>query len=135
VGLVTLVPRTWSSRQEVEAWGQKQASLSRFVDKPARRRRDAPRRWYGRSLTRAVEVEYDEGRLELAPVRFVAVYSPQLAQQQAEAYGKAQGREAEAMAEHVAQVQRRRFACEADAEAAIADPMLPCLDVAKPLIH
>jgi transposase len=121
VGLVTLVPRTCSIRQEVEAWGQKQSSLSLLVDKPARRRRDAPRRWYGRSITREVEVEYDEGRIELAPVRFVAVYSTQLAQQQAEAYGKAQVREAEALAEHVAQVQRRRFACEADAEAAIAE--------------
>lgn len=82
---------------------------------------DAPRRWYGRSITRAVEVEYDEGRIELAPVRFVAVYSPQLAQQHAEADGKAQGREAEAIAAQVAQVQRRRFACEADAAAASAE--------------
>ena len=55
------------------------------------------------------------------PLRFVAVYSSQLAQHHAEAYGKAQEREAEALAEHVAQVQRRRFACEADAEAAIAE--------------
>jgi transposase len=66
-------------------------------------------------------VEYDDGRIELAPVRFVAVYAAQLAQQHEHAYGKAQVREAEAFADHVAQVQRRRFACEADAEAAIAE--------------
>jgi transposase len=121
VGLVTLVPRTCSIRQEVEAWGQKQSSLPLLVDKPARRRRDAPRRWYGRSLTREVEVEYEDDRIELAPVRFVAVYSSQLAQHHEEAYGKGQVREAETLAEHVAQVQRRRFACEADAQAAIAE--------------
>jgi transposase len=121
VGLVTLVPRTCGIRQEVEAWGQQQASLPLLVDKPARRRRDAPRRWYGRSITREVEVEYDDGGIEFAPVRFVAVYSTQLAQHHEAAYGKAQVREAAALAEHVAQVQRRRFACEADAEAAIAE--------------
>jgi transposase len=49
VGLVTLVPRTCGIRQEVEAWGQKQSSLPLLVDKPARRRRETPRRWYGRS--------------------------------------------------------------------------------------
>jgi hypothetical protein len=43
IGLVTLVPRTCGIRQEVEAWGQKQSSLPLLVDKPARRRRDAPR--------------------------------------------------------------------------------------------
>ena len=90
VGLVTLVPRTCGIRQEVEAWGQKQSSLPLLVDKPARRRRDTPRRWYGRSLTRKVEVEYDDGRLAWAPVRFVAVYSNQLAQHQEEAYGQTQ---------------------------------------------
>jgi transposase len=121
VGLVTLVPRTCSIRQEVEAWGQKQSSLPLLLDKPARRLREAPRRWYGRSITREVEVAYGDGRIELAPVRFVAVYSTQLAQHHEAAYGKAQVREAEALAEHVTQVQRRRFACEADAEAAIAE--------------
>ena len=53
-------------------------------------------------------------------MRFVAVYSTQVAQHHDEASGKAQGREAEGVAEQVAQVQRRRLACEADAEAAIA---------------
>jgi transposase len=121
VGLVTLVPRTCGIRQEVEVWGQKQSSLPLLLDKPARRLRDTPRRWYGRSLTRAVEVEYGDSRIELAPIRFVAVYSNQLAQHHEEAYGKAQVREAQAFAKHVAQVQGRRFACEADAEAAIAE--------------
>jgi transposase len=96
VGLVTLVPRTCGIRQEVETWGQQHSSLPLLVDQPARRRRDAPRRWYGRSITREVEVEYDDGRIGLAAVRFVAVYSSQLAQPHAEGYGKAQGREAEA---------------------------------------
>jgi transposase len=121
VGLVTLVPRTCGIRQEVEAWGQKQSSLPLLVDKPARRRRDTPRRWYGRSLTRQVEVEYADGRIAWAPLRFVAVDSSQWAQHHAEAYGKAPQRETEALTEHVAQVPRRRFACEADAEAAIAE--------------
>jgi transposase len=121
VGLVTLVPRTCRIRQEVEAWGQTHSSLPLLVDKPARRRRDTPRRWYGRSLTREVEVEYADGRLAWAPVRFVAVYSTQLAQHHDEAYGKGQVREAETLAAHVAQVQGRRFACEADAEAALAE--------------
>jgi transposase len=121
VGLVTLVPRTCGIRQEVEAWGQQQSSLPLLVDKPARRRGDAPRRWYGCSISREVEVAYGDGRIELAPVRFVAVYSTQLAQHHEAAYGKAQEREAAALAEHVAQVQRRRFACEVDAQAAIAE--------------
>jgi transposase len=121
VGLVTLVPRTCGIRQEVEAWGQQQSSLPLLVDKPARRRQDASRRWYGRSLTREVEVEYDDGRIALAPVRFVAVYSSQLAQHHEDAYRKGQAREAEAFAEHMAQVQGQRFACEADAAAAIAE--------------
>ena len=121
VGLVPLVPRTCGIRQEMEAWGQTQSSLPLLLDKPARRRQEAPRRWYGRSMTREVEVEYEDGRLAWAPVRLVAVYSTPLAQHHEEAYGQAQRREAEALAEHVAQVQGRRFACEADAEAAIAE--------------
>lgn len=121
VGLVTLVPRTCSIRHEVEAFGQQQSSLPLLLDNAARRRGDKPRRWYGRSLTREVDVEYQDGRVELAAIRFVAVYSNQLARQQEQTYGKAQAKEAEALAEHVAQVQRRRFACEADAEAAMIE--------------
>jgi transposase len=44
-----------------------------------------------------------------------------LAQQHAAAHEQAQRREAEDLAEHLAQVAGRRFACEADAEAAIAE--------------
>lgn len=121
VGLVTLVPRTCGIRQEVEAWGQKQSSLPLLIDKPARRRQEAPRRWYGRSLRREGEVEYADGRIAPSPVRFVAVYSTPLAQHHEAASGKAQVREAEILAEQVAQVQRRRYACQADAEAAIAE--------------
>jgi transposase len=121
VGLVTLVPRTCGIRQEVEAFGQRQSSLPLLLDKPARRRGEKPRRWYGRSLTREVEVEYHDGRTAWAAVRFVAVYSNQLAQHQEQTYGKSQEREATALAEHVARAHRRRFACAADAEAAIAE--------------
>jgi transposase len=121
VGLVTLVPRTCAIRQEVEGWGQQQGSLPLLLDKPGRRRQDPPHRWYGRSVTRPVEVEYADGRVVLAPVRFVAVYSNQLAQQHAEAYEAAQHREAEAVAQYIAGVEARRFACEADAEAALAE--------------
>jgi hypothetical protein len=57
VGLVPLVPRPCLRRQEVETGGQHHASLPLLVDKPARRRQDTLRRWYGRSITREVEVE------------------------------------------------------------------------------
>lgn len=120
VGLVTLVPRTCAIRQEVEAWGQQQRSLPLLLDKPGRRRQDAPRRWYGRSVTRPVEVEYEDGRVVLAPIRFVAVYSNQLAQQHAQTYSTAQAKEAQELALYITQVEARRFACEADAEAASA---------------
>jgi transposase len=121
VGLLTLGPRTGSIRQEVEAWGQQQSSLPLLLEKPARRRHGTPRRWYGDRVMREVEVEYGDGRIELAPMRFVAVYSNQLAQQHEHAYGQAQEREARAVAEHISEVQRRSCACEADAEAAIAE--------------
>ena len=85
MGLVTLVPRTCAIRQEVEEWGRQQSSLPLLVDKPGRTRQEPPRRWYGRSVSREVEVEYGDGRVALAPVRFVAVYSTQLAEQQAQA--------------------------------------------------
>jgi hypothetical protein len=56
-----------------------------------------------------------------APVRFVVVYSNQLAEQHAQAYSTAQRREAEELARHIAHVEKRPFACEADAVAAIAE--------------
>jgi hypothetical protein len=48
------------------------------------------------------------------------VHASPLAQQQAQAYTAAQAQDAEAVTAHVKQVQARWFACEADAEAAIA---------------
>lgn len=98
------------------------SSIDRIlIEKPGRTRQEPPRRWYGRSVTRAVEVEYADGRVVLEPVRFVAVYSTQLAQQHAEAYEAGQRREAAALGQSIAEVEARRFACEADAEAAIAE--------------
>lgn len=120
VGLVTLVPHTCAVRQEVEAWGQQQRSLPLLLEKPGRRRQDPPRRWYGGSVTRPVEVEYGDGRVALEPVRFVVVYSTQLAQQHAQAYSSAQSKEADELAQHIARVEAQRFACAADAEAACA---------------
>lgn len=50
----------------------------------------------------------------------MVVHSSQLAQQQAKAYGSAQSKEAERVADHQRRVQARSFACLADAEADIA---------------
>jgi transposase len=121
MGLVTLVPRTCGIRQEVEAWGQRQASLPLLLERPAKRQGDGPRRWYGRSVRREVEVEDEKGHVTLAPIRLIAVYSTQLAQHHKHAYGQAQAREAQALATHIAHVQSRSFACEADAQGAIAE--------------
>jgi hypothetical protein len=71
-------------------------------------------------VLRRVEVEYSEGRVAQEEVRFVVVHSSQLAQQHAQTYAGAQGKEAEAIADHVRQVQAQWFACWPDAEAAIA---------------
>jgi transposase len=121
IGLVTLVPRTCAVRQELEAWGQHQAGLPLLVEKPGRTRDEAPRRWHGQSVIRQVEVEYSDRRVALEALRFVVVHSSQLAQQQTQAYTAAQAKEAAAVMAHVKQVQARWFACEADAEATIAE--------------
>jgi transposase len=121
LGLITLVPRTCAVRQELEAWGQQQPVLPLLVEKPGRTKDEAPRRWHGHSVLRRVEVEYNAGRVAQEELRFVVVHSSQLAQQQAQAYTAAQAKEAEAVTAHVKQVQARWFACEADAEAAIAE--------------
>jgi len=121
MGLVTLVPRTCSIRQEVEAWGQRQVSLPLLLERPAKRQGDGPRRWYGRSVMRDVEIEDQEGHVTLAPIRFIALYSTQLAQQHEQSYRQAQAREAQALAMHIAHVQSRQFACETDAQGAIAE--------------
>ena len=65
-------------------------------------------------------MEDGKGRVSLAPMRFVAVYSTPLAQRHAEAHATQQLKEAKSLATHMAQVQSRQFACQADAEGAIA---------------
>jgi transposase len=121
VGLITLVPRTCTVRQEVEAWGQQHGRLPLLLEKPGRTRQEPPRCWHGQSVVRRVPVEYADGRLDVAEIRFLVVHSSQLAQQAATAYAAAQAKEAERVAEHVQRVAARWFACAADAEAAISD--------------
>src|SRR4029453_16811246 len=69
VGLITLVPRTWAVRPELEAWGQQHGPLPLLLENPGRTRQEPPRRWHGHSVVRQVEVEYADGRLALAPLR------------------------------------------------------------------
>src|SRR5215468_2629738 len=121
IGLVTLVPRTCAVRQDLEAWGHQQPTLPLPVEKLGRTQDEAPRRWHGQSVLRQGEVEYSDGRIVREPLRFVAVHSSQLAQQQTQVYAAAQAKEAEAVAAHSTQGQARWFACEADAAAAIAE--------------
>ncbi len=121
VGLITLVPRTCAVRQEVEAWGQQHGALPLLLEKPGRTRQEPPRRWHGQSVVRRVPVEYADGRLDVAEIRFLVVHSSQLAHQAAVAYAAAQAKEAERVAEHIQRVEARWFACAADAEAAIAE--------------
>jgi transposase len=121
VGLLTWVPRTCAVRPELEAWGQQHGPLPLLLDKPGRTRQEPPRRWHGHRVVRQGEVEYAEGRLALAPLRFLVVHSSQLAQQAAGAYTAAQAKEVERVAEHSQRVEARWCACAADAEAAITD--------------
>jgi transposase len=120
VGLITLVPRTWGVRQEMEAWGQQHGALPLWLAQPGRTRQEPPRRWHGQSLVRRVPVEYADGRLDVAEVRFLVVHSSQLAPQAEVAYAAAQAKEAERVPEHLQHVEAQWFACAADAEAAIA---------------
>ena len=108
-------------RQELEAWGQQHGPLPLLLAKPGRTRQESPRRWHGRSVVRRVEVEYADGRLAEEALRFLVVYSSQLAQQAAAAYTAAQAKEAKRVAEHIERVEAHWFACAADAEAAIAE--------------
>jgi len=121
VGLITLVPRTWAVRQELETWGQQQEALPLLLEKPGRTRQEPPRRWHGCSVTRPVAVEYADGRLAVAEFRCLVVHSSQLAHPAAVTYTAAQAKEAERVTEHVQHVEARWFACAADAEAAIAE--------------
>ena len=121
VGLITLVPRTCTVRQEVEAWGQQHGALPLLLEKPGRTRQEQPRRWHGQSVVRRVPVEYADGRLDVAEIRFLVVHSSQLAHQTAVAYAAAQAKEAARVAAHIQHVEARWCACAADAEAAITD--------------
>jgi len=121
VGLITLVPRTCAVRQEGETWGQQHGALPLWLEKPGRTRQEPPRRWHGQSVVRRVPVEYADGRLAVAELRFLVVHSSPLAHQAAGAYAAAQAKEAERVTEHVQPVEAQWFACAADAEAAIAE--------------
>jgi hypothetical protein len=92
VGLITLVPPTCAVRQEVEAWGQQHGALPVLLEKPGRTRQEPPRRWHGQSVVRRVPVEYADGRIDVAEIRFLVVHSSQLAHQAAVAYAAAQAR-------------------------------------------
>jgi transposase len=120
LNLVTLVPRTCTVRQELEAWGRQQLRLPLLVEKPGRTKDEQPRWWHGQSVIRRVEVEYNDGRVAAETLRFVVVHSSQLAQQQAHTYASAQEKEAETVTDHVKRVQAHWFACLTDAEAALA---------------
>jgi transposase len=120
IDLVTLVPRTCTVRQELEAWGREQPALPLVLEKPGRTKDEPPRCWHGQSVMRRVEVEYSDGRVTAEALRFVVVHSSQLAQQQAQTYASAQGKEAEAVTDHAKRVQAQWFACLPDAEAALA---------------
>jgi transposase len=121
LGLVTLVPRTCAVRQDLEAWGAQQPALPLLVEKPGRTKDEACRQWHGQSVIRPVEVEYSDGRVTQEDLRFLVVHSSQLAQQHTQTYASAQEKEAEALTDHVQRVHARWLACEADAEAAIAE--------------
>ena len=120
IDLVTLVPRTCAVRQELEDWGRAQPALPLVLEKPGRTKEEPPRRWHGHSVMRRVEIEYRDGRVTTEACRFVVVHSSQLAPQQAQTYASAQGKEAEAVTDHVKRVQAQWFACLPDAEAALA---------------
>jgi transposase len=121
IGLVTFVPRTCTVRQELEAWGQQQATFPLLREKPGRTKAEAPRHWQGQSVMRQVEVEYSDGRVAQEPLRFVVVHSSQLAQQQTQSYAGAQAKEATVLADHVTRVPAQWFACLPDAAAAITE--------------
>jgi transposase len=108
-------------RQDLEAWGQQQPALPLLLEKPGRPKAEAPRRWQGQRVIRQVEVEYSDERVSPAALRFVVVHSSQLARQQAQSSAAGQAKEAEAVADHMRQVQARWFACLPDAEAAIVE--------------
>jgi transposase len=120
IGLVTRVPRTCAIRQELEAWGQQQALLPSLLEKPGHTSHDTPRCWRGKSVLRSVDVEYADGHIQQAELRFVVIHSSTLAQQETHAAATAHTKEAERVTAHIQQVTAQQYACAADAEAAIA---------------
>jgi transposase len=120
IGLVTRVPRTCAIRQELEAWGRQHASLPVLLEKPGHTAQEAPRRWRGQSVCRQIDVEYADGHLGQAELRFVVVHSSALAQQETKAVATAQAKEVAQLAAHIQRVTAQQYACAADAEAAIA---------------
>lgn len=121
VGLVTLVPRSAGIRHELEAWGKEQEDLPLLMEKPERAGDAQPRRWYGRSVTRKVEVDYSDGQVAEEDLRFVVMRSSHLSQTQAQSNTRAQQKEAEVLAEHIRKVESKSYACLEDAQGAIAD--------------
>ena len=120
IGIVTRVPRTCAIRQELEAWGQQQALLPVLLEKPGHTSQEAPRCWRGQSVRRRVDVEYADGRIEQAELRFVVIHSSALAQQETKAAATAHAKEAERVAAHIKHVAAQHYACAAEAAAAIA---------------
>jgi transposase len=120
IGLVTRVPRTCAIRQELEAWGQQQASMPVSLEKPGRTSQEAPRRWRGQSVLRSVAVEYGDGRIDQVELRFVVVHSSALAQQETKAWATAQAKEVVQVEAHRQRVAAQQYACATDAEAAMA---------------
>ena len=121
LGLVPLVPRPCTVRQALAAWGPQQPPLPLLVEQPGRTTAEAPRRWQGKSVMRPGEVAYSDGHVAAAVLRVVVISSSQLAQPQTQSYTAAPGKEAAAVADHGRPVEGRRFACRADADAALAD--------------
>ena len=115
-----LGPRTCAVRQALEAWGQPQPVLPLGAEKPGRTKAAACRRGHGQRVCRPVEVEDSDGRVTTEERRFLGVHASQRAQQQAQSYGAAQAKAAEAVADPVRQVHARWFACLPEAAAAIA---------------
>ena len=68
-----------------------------------------------------MEVAASEGRVTQEDLRFLGVHASQLAQQHTQTYANAPAQAAEALPAHVPRGHARGFACEAAAEAAIAE--------------
>ena len=120
LGLITLVPRTCAVRQELEAWGQQQPVLPSLSGEAGTDEGRGARRWHGHSVLRRVEVEYNAGRVAQEELRFVGAFEPTGAAASAGLYRRAsKGSRSRHSARRA--VQARVFACEADAEAAIAE--------------